>query len=169
MRALIVSADLFEDRELEEPLIQLQAKDITVDIAAPEAATIKGKHGFKVKANLSVRNASPDDYNLLILPGGKAPAKLCDSPSVVGIAGEFMHSNKPIAAICHGPLILVATGLLAGRTVTGYSSIAEELKAAGAHYQDREVVVDGNLITSRQPRDLPAFMQAIYKALGLDG
>ncbi|MEN8166508.1 MAG: DJ-1/PfpI family protein [Pseudomonadota bacterium] len=76
--------------------------------------------------------------------------------------------NKPVAAICHGPWILIATGLLAGRTVTGYRSIAEELKVAGALYQDREVVVDGNLITSRQPGDLPAFIQAIYQSLGLE-
>lgn len=166
MRALIISADLFEDSELEQPLAQLRAKNIKVDIAAPEATTITGKHGARIRANLSVRDASADDYDLLILPGGKAPAGLCHNPSVVEIARRFMQLNKPVAAICHGPQILIATGLLEGRTATGYRSIAEELKTAGAHYQNREVVVDGNLITSRQPEDLPAFMKAIYETLG---
>ena len=85
----------------------------------------------------------------------------------VAIAHDFLAAGKPVAAICHGPQVLIPTGLLAGRTATCYGGMARELEAAGVEYRDRPVVVDGNLITSRRPADLPAFMKAIFTALGL--
>jgi protease I len=108
-----------------------------------------------------------EDYDLLILPGGEAPARLRGSPEAVAIARHFLRADKPVAAICHGPQVLIATGLLAGRSATCYRDVRRELEAAGVNYQDREVVVDGHLITSRRPADIPAFMHAIFGMLGL--
>jgi protease I len=88
--------------------------------------------------------------------------------AAVAIAREFMEAGKPVAAICHGPQVLIATGLMAGRTATCYRKMAQELKASGVHYQDQAVVVDDKLITSRQPSDVPAFLRAIFTILGLD-
>jgi protease I len=169
MRALILSADLFEDSELSEPLRLLQAKGLMVDVAAPHQGVITGKHGCAVVAGLALAEVEPDDYDLLVVPGGKAPASLRKHARALAIARDFLQAGKPVAAICHGPQLLITGGLLAGRSATCYRGVARELQAAGAHYLDREVVVDGNLITSRQPADLPAFMQAIYRALGLAG
>ena len=167
MRALIVSADLFEDSELIEPLRQLEAKGVKVDIAAPQAGAITGKHGSQVQASLALAAVRPEDYDLLIIPGGKAPTRLRDIPQAVAIARRFLQANKPTAAICHGPQLLIATGLLSGRKVTSYHAVAPECEATGAIYRDRAVVVDGNVITSRQPGDIPAFMAAIFEAIGL--
>jgi protease I len=167
-RALIISADRFEDSELSEPLRQLQAKGVAVDLAAPHKGVITGKHGHKVEVGLALPEVRPEHYDLLLLPGGKAPAELQKNARAVAIARDFLAAGKPLAAICHGPQVLIPSGLLEGRTATCYRGMAAELKAAGVDYQDRAVVVDGNLITSRRPADLPAFMQAIFKALGLD-
>ena len=97
----------------------------------------------------------------------KQPARLQKNAQAVAIARYFLEAGKPVAAICHGLQVLIPSGLLAGRTATCYRGMAPELKSAGVDYRDREVVVDGNLITSRQPADLPAFMRAIFEALGL--
>ncbi len=167
MRALIVSADRFEDSELSEPLLQLQAKGVAVDIAAPQPGPITGKHGRRVSAGLALSAVRAEDYDLLLLPGGEAPASLRKIPAAAAIARHFLASDKPVAAICHGPQLLLATGLMAGRTATGYRAVRRELEAAGVSYLDREVVVDRNLVTSRQPADIPAFMQAIFRLTGL--
>ena len=167
MRALIISADRFEDRELTEPLYQLRAKGVEVDVAAPQTGRITGKHGHKVGAGLALDGVRPEDYDLLVLPGGEAPATLQKSLEAVAIARHFLATGKPVAAICHGPQVLIATGLMAGRTATCYRKIRQELENSGVDYQNREVVVDGNLISSRQPADIPAFMQAIFQVIGL--
>ena len=167
MRALIISADRFEESELLEPMHQLQAKGVKVDLAAPQQGLITGKHGHKVHAGLALGVVQPQEYDLLVLPGGEAPAVLQKNPDAVAIARHFLLTGKPVAAICHGPQVLLPTGLLAGRTATCYKDMRQELEAAGVNYQDREVVVDGNLISSRRPADIPAFMQAIFKAIGL--
>ncbi len=110
MRALIVSADGFEDRELSEPLQQLQEKGVEVDIAAPQQGPITGKHGLKVSARLALSAVQAGDYDLLLLPGGEAPASLRKIPEAVVIARHFLQADKPVAAICHGPQLLIATG-----------------------------------------------------------
>lgn len=167
MRALIISSDQFEDSELSEPLRQLQAKGVAVELVAPQKGSITGKHGHKVEVGLTLDEVQPEIYDLLVLPGGKAPARLQKNAQAVAIARYFLEAGKPVAAICHGLQVLIPSGLLAGRTATCYRGMAPELKSAGVDYRDREVVVDGNLITSRQPADLPAFMRAIFEALGL--
>jgi len=165
MKALIISADLFEECELKIPYQALRELGIHVDIASIKKGTITGKSGFNIYVTLTLDEVDPKNYDILILPGGKGPALLRNENKALEIARYFFEHNKLVAAICHGPQILISAGLLNGRVVTGYKSIAEELKDAGAIYKDQEVVVDDNLITSRQPSDLNAFMDAISKYL----
>jgi protease I len=166
MRALILSANDFEDTELLVPLYRLLEAGYTVDIASLTRETIRGKHGYEVPVNKVFKDIAPADYGLLVLPGGKAPAAIRNDPAVQEIARSFMAEGKPVAAICHGPQILVSAGLLKGRHATCYNSVAAELKEVGALYEDSEVVVDGNLVTSRQPGDLPAFMREVMRKVG---
>lgn len=163
MKALIISADNFEDTELLVPLYRLKEEGVTVDIASIKKGKIKGKHGYEVEANKSLKEIKPDEYDILILPGGKAPEAVRKEKEALDIARYFFEKNKPVAAICHGPQILISANLLKGRHATCYRTVADELRTSGAIYEDREVVVDGNLITSRQPSDLPAFLKEIVK------
>jgi protease I len=165
MKVLIVSADGFEDSELLEPQQRLAQAGIPVDIASLKAGRITGKHGHVAEAALAVSGANAADYDALVLPGGRAPAALRQDEHVLALTRAFMAAGKPVAAICHGPQILLSAGVLTGRTATCYKSVAGELRAAGVRHADRAVVVDGNLITSRQPSDLPAFIEAILQAL----
>ena len=167
MKALIISADNFEDSELLVPYYRLKEAGVEVVVSSLSRGAIKGKHGYEVAVDKTLDEADPDDYAILILPGGKAPALLRKEPKALEIARSFFAHSKPVAAICHGPQILISAGLLQGRRATCYKSVLDELKEAGAIYEDREVVVDGNLVTSRQPADLPAFMRETMKQLGL--
>lgn len=166
MRALIVTADGFEDRELLEPLQRLRDAGLMVDIASTRPGTVTGKHGHRVEANCGTARLRGDDYDLLLLPGGHAPAVLRDDQALLRLVRDFVAGAKPVAAICHGPQILAAAGVLAGRRATAYRTVADELRAAGAAFEDREVVVDRGVITSRQPSDLPVFIDAVLHALG---
>ena len=163
MKALIISADDFEDSELLFPFYRLKEEGIQVDIASIQKGKIKGIHGYEIDANKDIREITPGDYDLLLLPGGKAPARIRQEKDAIAIATHFMENRKPVSAICHGPQLLITAGLLKGRHATCYKSVAQEMKECGAHYEDKEVVVDGNLVTSRQPSDLPAFMKEMIK------
>lgn len=165
MKALIVSADHFEDSELLVPFYRLQEEGLQVDVASIARGKINGKHGYEVIVDTALRDVDPDAYDLLILPGGKAPSKLRKEPAAVAIAQAFMRDGKPVAAICHGPQILITAGVMQERRATCSPSVAEELQQSGALYEDREVVVDGKLVTSRRPSDLPAFMREIIRLL----
>jgi protease I len=165
MKALIISADRYEDTELLVPYYRLLEEGIETDIASVKKGPIKGKHGYEVEATKTLAQVSPDDYDVLVLPGGRAPEEVRKEPKAIEIARDFFMKGKPVAAICHGPQILVTAGLLKGRHATCYRSVVDELQAAGAIYEDKEVVVDGNLVTSRQPSDLPAFMRETMKMI----
>jgi len=166
MRALIVSANNFEDSELLVPLYRLREAGFSVDVASVSREPIRGKHGYEVAVNKLVGDISSRDYDALVLPGGKAPAAIRSDKAVQQLARSFFEEGKPVAAICHGPQILVSAGLLQGRRATCYHEVAKELKEIGALYEDSEVVVDGNLITSRSPDDLPAFSRELMRRLG---
>ncbi|HSO07046.1 MAG TPA: type 1 glutamine amidotransferase domain-containing protein [Pelomicrobium sp.] len=170
MRVLIISAAGFEDTELLVPWYRLREAKVPVDVVSLERGPFAGKHGYEVEAGHSVDEVTVDAYDMLILPGGKAPARLRESEKVLAIVREFFDQDKPVAAICHGPQILVSAGVMEGRTATCYQSVKSELEKAGARYRDEELVLDGNLITSRHPGDLPAFTREIMRRLaGLDG
>jgi protease I len=166
MRVLMISADGFEDTELLVPLYRLREARVPVDLASPKQGTITGKHGHEVATDRSVDEVDAEAYDMLVLPGGKAPTTLRKDARVRQIARRFFEREKPVAAICHGPQVLASAGLLKGRIATAYKSVQPELMEAGAEATDAELVVDGNLITSREPSDLPAFAREIMHRLG---
>lgn len=165
MKALIISADDFEDSELLVPYYRLKEAGATVDVASLKKGAITGKHGYAIEVNRALQEVKADEYDLLVLPGGKAPEAVRAAKAALDIVKAFFLDNKPVAAICHGPQVLVAAGVMRGRRATCYKTVADELRKAGAAYEDREVVVDGNLITSRQPSDLPLFMREVMKKI----
>jgi protease I len=165
MKALIISADNFEDSELLFPYYRLKEEGWEADIVSMKKGKIKGKHGYEVEVDKTLEEINPDDYEILVLPGGRAPETIRKERHALDIARHFFSKGKPVSAICHGPQTLISAGLLKNRKATCYQSVAQEMKDAGADYEDREVVVDGNLITSRQPSDLPAFMREMMKKL----
>ncbi len=165
MKALLISSDKYEDSELLVPYYRLLEEGIEVDLASMKKGPITGKHGYEVQATKTLSQVSADDYDILVLPGGRAPEAVRKEPKAVEIVRDFFLKGKPVAAICHGPQLLITAGLLKGRRATCYRTVVDELKAAGARYEDKEVVVDGNLVTSRQPSDLPAFMRETMKLI----
>ncbi len=170
-RIIILSEHGFEQSELMSPKEALEKAGATVDVVSPESGKIKAwkdkDWGIEVPVDKALENVNPDDYDALVLPGGVMnPDKLRQNKTAVDFVKTFMQSGKPVAAICHGPQTLVETGLLKGRTLTSYPSLQTDLKNAGANWEDKEVVQDGNLITSRRPADLEAFNSALIKALG---
>ncbi|MBI5445820.1 MAG: type 1 glutamine amidotransferase [Deltaproteobacteria bacterium] len=169
MKVLMISADGFEDLELLIPYYRFQEEGIPVDLVSMREGKITGKHGYEVNVEKTLSETDTSAYDVLVLPGGKAPAAVRADPKAVQIAKSFVEAGKTVAAICHGPQILVTAGVLRGRRATCYKSVAPELKEAGAHYEDAEVVVDGNLITSRQPGDLPAFMRELMRMIRAAG
>jgi len=164
-----MTANGFEDTELLCPYYRLKEEDFQVDICAPEWCEVRGKHGYVISANLALSEVQAEAYQLLYIPGGKAPSELRLLPEALDLVRAFDRARKPIAAICHGPQVLVSAGILKNRKATCYHKIAMELKAAGVDYVDAEVVIDENVITSRKPVDLPAFMKAILKILKAQG
>jgi protease I len=165
MKALMISADNFEDTELLLPYYRLKEEGIQVDVVSMNAGRIKGKHGYEVTVDRTLGEVKPEQYDILVLPGGKAPEAVRKEKKAIEIARYFFEKNRPVFAICHGPQTLITAGLIKGRHATCYKSVAPEMKEAGAIYEDKEVVVDGNLVTSRQPSDLPAFMRETMKKI----
>jgi len=163
MKTLILSANGFEDSELLVPYYRLLEAGQKVDVAAETAGVIKGIHGYEVRVNKSFAEVDPEEYAVLVLPGGKAPAVIRKDPTVISIVHHFFAAKKPVGAICHGPQTLVTAGLMRNRHATCYRTVASELQEAGALYEDSEVVVDDFLVTSRQPEDLPAFLRELMK------
>lgn len=165
MKALILAADGFEDSELLYPYYRLKEENIPVHVAGPEKGAITGKHGYSVEADMAFADVQAAGYDLLVLPGGKGPETVRLDEDAVAATRQMMEAGKVVAAICHGAQVLISAGVLEGRKATCYEGVRDDLKAAGGNYSDEEVVVDGNLITSRFPADLPAFSREILKAL----
>jgi protease I len=166
MKALILAADGFEDSELLYPYYRLLEAGIETDLAGPEAGPLTGKHGTTVEAGMKFADtAVVEGYDLLLLPGGKGPETVRLDEAAVRTTKAMVSSQKLVAAICHGAQVLISAEALGGKRATCWKGIRDDLRAAGAEYADEEVVVDGNLITSRCPRDLPAFCREIFKAL----
>jgi len=158
----------FEQVELTDPKRALEEAGAQTKIVSPQAGTVLGwQHtnwGDKFPVDVPLERASAQDYDALLLPGGVMnPDKLRMNPKAVQFVRAFFEAKKPVAAICHGPWTLINAAVLKGRTVTSYPSLELDLKNAGAHWVDREVVVDAGLVTSRNPDDLPAFNRKIVE------
>jgi len=161
-RVAIVATHGFEQDELTQPLKALRDAGATVDVIAPENGQIQGfrhfEKGDKVDVTRTLAEANPADYDALVLPGGLFnPDKLRMDEHALKFASAIAKAGKPLAAICHGPWILINAGLVKGRKLTSVASIRKDLENAGARWVDEEVIVDNGLVTSRTPKDLPAF------------
>jgi len=163
MKALIITANEFEDLELYYPLYRLIEQGWDVTLAAPHMGTVKGKHGYLVPVDEVFSEVNPEEYDLLLIPGGKAPEEVRLSADAIKIVNHFFGENKPVASICHGVQVLISAGKVAGRGATCWKGIKDDLIAAGGNYIDSEVVVDRNLVSSRMPDDLPAFMREVSR------
>jgi protease I len=165
----MLAADGVEKVELEKPRAGVLQAGGQVEILSLESGQIQARnHDLEPAGSFDVDRAvsevSVDEFDGLVLPGGTVnPDKLRMDDSAVAFVRDFMNSGKPVAAICHGPLTLIEADVVSGRTLTSYPSIRTDLRNAGANVVDEEVVVDGNLITSRSPADLPAFCATIVK------
>ena len=168
-KVAILAADGVEKVELEKPREALEEAGAQVQVLSLKEGEIQARnHDLEPAGTFAVdrtvAQASVDDYDALVLPGGTVnPDKLRADDSAVSFVRDFVISGKPVAAICHGPWTLVEAGVANGRTLTSYPSIRTDLRNAGANVVDEEVSVDGNLITSRSPKDLPAFCSTIVK------
>jgi len=165
----VLVTDHFEDSEYSEPVQAFKEKGHEVTaIEMEKGKTVKGKQGeSEVVIDQSIDEASPEDFDALFIPGGFSPDILRADERFVQFAKAFMDAKKPVLAICHGPQLLITAETLEGRDVTGYKSIHVDLKNAGGNLHDKEVVVCQNqLVTSRQPDDIPAFVQESLRILG---
>src|SRR5436305_42267 len=169
-RVALLCEDYFDDQELIYPLHRMREAGAVVEIVGPEAGkSYKSKHQFEVKSDLAASQVSAGDYDAVIVPGGYSPDRMRRDPAMVRFVREMDDQGKVVAAICHAGWLLVTADIVRGRTVTGFFSIHVDLRNAGAEVVDREVVRDGNLITSRSPADLGAFCRTIIQALGEGG
>lgn len=162
MRIAILATDGFEEVELTEPAKALKDAGARVDVIAPKGGEIQAfRHHDKsisVPVDVTLDRARPDDYDAVMLPGGALNADTLRAvPEALRFLQAIARADKPMAVICHAPWELISAGLARGRTLTSYHTIQDDLRNAGANWVDREVVVDGNLVTSRQPGDIPAF------------
>lgn len=167
----VLATDGFEQSELTEPKRRLEAMGAKVDVVSlPGKDSIRGwdkkDWGDSVRVDKALDQVAVSDYDALVLPGGVInPDHLRQEAKAVELVKAFAAANKPVAAICHGPWMLVESGLAKGRKLTSWNSLKTDLANAGGQWQDSEVVVDGNIITSRNPGDIPAFSEAVAKAV----
>lgn len=169
-RIAILATDGFEQSELLEPKKNLEQEGAMCEVLSIKEGEIKSwdmkDWGGKVKVDRQVKDAKPEEYDALVLPGGVMnPDHLRMNKDAVNFVAEFAATGKPLAAICHGPWTLIEAGVVKGRTLTSWPSLKTDLANAGAKWVDREVVIDANFISSRKPDDIPAFSHAILEAL----
>lgn len=172
-RVMILATNGFEQSELEEPKRLLEAAGYETTVVSPESGQIKGwdnkDWGRPVTVDMALADARESDFDALLLPGGQMnPDILRMEEKAIELVQDFDDAEKPIAAICHGPWLLVEADIVDGRTVTSWPSVRTDLANAGADVVDQEVAVDGNLITSRKPDDIPAFTEALIEALSAE-
>lgn len=165
-KVLMLTHDGVEDREMAYPYYRMQEAGYEVEVVGPQRGkTYTGGRGLPFTADLGPEDVRVDDYVAVIIPGGKAPDAMRTIPAMVNIVRDAVNQDKVVAAICHGPQMLIEADVLRGRRATCYVSVSTDLKNAGANYTDEPVVVDGNLVTSRMPGDLPAFCKATVELL----
>jgi len=163
-RIAILVEKIYEDLELQYPKYRLKEAGHTVDVIGPkQGETYVGKHGYPQKAELSAKEAKASDYALIVIPGGTSPDHMRRDEHMVRLVREADDAKIPMAAICHGPWMLCSTNALKGTRCTSYMSIIDDVVNAGGKWVDEACVVDGRIITSRTPDDLPAFMKAVLE------
>ncbi|HEX2607438.1 MAG TPA: type 1 glutamine amidotransferase domain-containing protein [Flavisolibacter sp.] len=170
-KAAILTENGFEEVELTSPMNALEQAGVIVEVISPQKDMVKAwdhdHWSIEVPVDKSLSDARPEEYDMLLLPGGVMnPDTLRQNKEAVAFAQHFLEQGKPLAAICHGPQLLIETGMLDGRSMTSYPSLKTDLMNAGVSWEDREVVVDNGLVTSRSPKDLEAFNKKMLEELG---
>ena len=164
-RAAVLVEQQYQEMEVWYPVYRLREAGCSVTLVGPEAGqTYPSKLGYPAKSDRAAGEVSADDFDLLVIPGGYAPDHMRRCEEMIELTSTMAEQGKPVAAICHGPWVLCSTQALKGRKATCFFAIKDDVTNAGAQYVDAEVVRDGNLITSRKPDDLPAFMQTLIQA-----
>ncbi len=163
----VIITNMFEDSEYSQPVNAFKkAGHKIIHVGLKEGEVVKGKKkGIPVKIDKAVTDVSVEDFDALLIPGGYSPDKLRANEDAVKFTKEFAESGKPIFSICHGPQLLITAQALKGRKITGWKSIIQDIKNAGAEFIDQEVVEDENLVSSRHPGDIPAFIRTSLKKL----
>ena len=162
---LILADDTYEDMELWYPKIRLTEAGAAVKVAGVERRTYHGKHGYPVTADGPLSSYDPNDFDCVVIPGGYAPDRLRRSPTVLDFVKNMSAAGKIVASICHAAWVPISAGIVKGKTMTCFHAIKDDLVNAGAKYVDQPVVVDGNMVSSRTPDDLPDFCKAIISLL----
>ena len=174
IKVAILATDGFEQDELTGPRAALDRAGFVTQVVSPKSSRIQGvihgKPGTIVKVDVPLRKADAGHYGALLLPGGVMnPDALRMEPAAVRFVKAFFKAGKPVGSICHGPIMLIEAGVLKGRHITSYPSIQTDVRNAGGRWSNKVVVVDGNLVTSRKPADIPVFNRHILKAFGKGG
>jgi protease I len=164
-RVAVLIEDEYNLQEFTYPFYRLKEAGAEVKVVGTNRATRFSSHGYSVEADLPASDANAGDFDAVIIPGGYAPDKMRLDKDLVAFVADMDAAGKPVAAICHAGWMLVSARILKGRRATSFYSIRDDVEAAGASWSDEEVVIDGNLITSRTPGDLPAFCKAVIEAL----
>jgi len=164
-RVAVVLARNFEDIEATDPISAVNKAGAETTVIGIEKGNIEGKKGAVIEATETFDSANPADYDVLLIPGGGSPENLRINDKAVAFTRTFTGSGKPVAAICHGAQLLISAEVLDGRKLTAVNKIRDDVRNAGGNYVDEPLVIDGNLITSRVPDDLPVFNEALVKAL----
>ncbi len=172
-RAVIITDEAFEDEEVLYPVIRLFEAGVEVSIAVKDKKTPRGRRGYPLETlykyyakALDTKDLRADDFDCVIIPGGfEAPDRVRQQEVVLEFIKTMVRENKIVAALCHGPWVLISAGVVKGKKITGYRGIIDDIRNAGAEYIDDAVVVDGSIITSRHPKDLGLFMASILQRL----
>lgn len=166
-RIAVLAENIYEDLEAWYPILRFREAGCEVVIIGPEAGvTYKSKHGYPLKSDMAMAKAKAADFDGVVIPGGYAPDKMRRYPAMVQFVRDIHAAGKLVTSICHGPWLMAEADIVRGRKITCVSAIKTDLINAGATYVDAEVVVDGNLVTSRTPPDLPAMMRECLRFLG---
>lgn len=166
-KVLIIAGPAFEDRELFYPYYRLLEEGASVKVAGIGEQKYTGKYGTPIEVDGQTKDYTSESWDCVIIPGGWAPDKIRADQNALKIVKDAYDKGAVVTAICHGPWVLASAGILQGKKLTSYKNIKDDLVNAGAKWSDEEVVVDDNLITSRTPADLPAFMKATIKQMQL--
>jgi protease I len=165
VRAAVLLEQMYQEMEVWYPVYRLREAGCKVTLVGPEAGqTYASKLGYPAKSDKAAKDVKADDFDMLVIPGGYAPDHMRRCEPMIRLVSTMAEQGKPVAAICHGPWMLCSTQALKGRKATCFFAIKDDVINAGGKYIDAEVVRDGNIITSRKPDDLPAFMQTILQA-----
>jgi len=166
-RVAVLVEQQYQELEVWYPVYRLKEAGAEVVLVGPEAGkSYPSKLGYPAKADVAAKDVTATEFHAVVIPGGFAPDYIRRSEPMLKLVRDLFAQGKPVAAICHGPWVLCSTTALKGRKATCFASIKDDVVNAGATYVDKEVVVDGNLITSRKPDDLPAFVVALMELMG---